>query len=259
MRHEFMPEDIRHLPRKKRREVVEWCDQVPVLAFNCGRYDLNLIKEHFAELLADTTKKVQVTKKANTTMFMKTDGFRFLDIVNYLGPGTSYEAWVKAYGCSGKKSWLPYEWLDTSEKLNYSGLPDYLAWYSKLKGSFVLKLSEFKECKKIFKEKGIKTFADWLRYYNNLDVAPGLKALEKMRALYTEKGIDILKDVVSLPGVSLHYPLRGTIERGAELYSPCKEGYDMLKNAMVGGPSIVFKRHHEAVVTPIRPHRFTKT
>ena len=149
-----MPEDIRHLLRKKRREVVEWCDQVPVQGFNCGRYDLNLIKEHFAELLADTTKKLQIAKKANTTMFMKTDGFCFLDIINYLSPGTSYEAWVKAYGCSGKKSWLPYEWLDTPEKLNYAGLPDYPSWSSKLKGSFLLKLSEFKECKKIFKKKG---------------------------------------------------------------------------------------------------------
>jgi len=90
-------------------------------------------------------------------------------------------------------------------------------------------------------------------------VAPDLEALEKMRAFYTEKGIDILKDAVSLPGVSLHYLLRGTIERGAELYSPSKEAYAMLKNAMVGGPSIVFKRYHEAVVTPIRPHRFAKT
>ena len=122
-------------------------------------------------------------------------------------------------------------------------------------GCFVLKLSEFKECKKIFKEKGMKTFADWLRYCNNLDVARGLEALEKMRALYTEKGIGILKDAVSLPGVSLHYLLRGTIERGANLYSPCKEAYDMLKNAMVDGRSIVFKRHHEGGVTPIRTHR----
>ena len=99
----------------------------------------------------------------------------------------------------------------------------------------------------------MQTFADWLHYYNNLNVAPGLEALEMMRAFYTEKGIDILKDAVSLPGVSLHYLLRGTIERGADLYSPCKEAYDMLKNAMVRGPSIVFKRRHEADVTQIRP------
>ena len=33
------------------------------LGFNCGHCDFNLIKEHFAELLADTTAKVQVGKK----------------------------------------------------------------------------------------------------------------------------------------------------------------------------------------------------
>ena len=96
-----MPEDIHLFTRKQRRDVVEWCDQVPVLRFNCGRYDLNLIKKHFAELLVDTT--------ANTTMFMKTGGFLFFYIINYLGPGTSYEAWEKEYGCPGQKSWLPYE------------------------------------------------------------------------------------------------------------------------------------------------------
>lgn len=71
------------------------------------------------------------------------------------------------------------------------------------------------EWKTIFQEKTTQTFADWLRYYNDLDEAPGLEALEKMRAFYTDKGIAILKDAISLPGVSLHYLLRGTIERGA--------------------------------------------
>ena len=85
-----------------------------------------------------------------------------------------------------------------------------------------MKLSEFKECRRVFKETEMKTFVGWLHYYYNLDVVPGLEALEKMRAFYTEKGIDILKDAVSLPGVSLHYLLRGTTERGAELYSPSK-------------------------------------
>ena len=48
-------------------------------------------------------------------------------------------------------------------------------------------------------------FADWLPCYSNLDVVPRLEALEKMKAYYTEKGIDILKNANSLPGVSLHY------------------------------------------------------
>ena len=64
VRREFMPKDTHLIIRKRLRAITEWCDQVPVLGFNCGRYDLNLIKEHFAELLADTTSKVQVAKKS---------------------------------------------------------------------------------------------------------------------------------------------------------------------------------------------------
>jgi len=77
-----------------------------------------------------------------------------------------------------------------------------------------------------------------------------------MKAFYTAKGIDILKDAVSLPGVTMHYLLRGSIERDAELYSPGQEAYEMLKEAVVGGQSLVFTRYHEAGVTSIRPHLF---
>ena len=85
----FMPEDLHMCTAKRRRALVEWFDQVPILGFNSGRYDLNLIKEHFAELLADTTGKVQIGRNAI--------------------PGASYDEWVKAYGCSLQKSWFPYE------------------------------------------------------------------------------------------------------------------------------------------------------
>ena len=242
------------LSNKAHSRMLEWCAQVPVVGFNSGRYDLNLIKEHFMEELADLGN-VHVGKKANTTMFIKTLTLLFLDIINYLGPGTSYDSWIKAYGASAQKAWLPYEWLDSPDKLDYPGLPDYIHWYSKLKGEYVLKLSEFIGCRKLFRQKGMRTFRDWLEYYNNLDVAPGLEALEKMRGFYSSKGIDILKDAVSLPGVSLHYLLRGALERGEEFWSPSSEAYDLLKKGMVGGPSIVFKRFHEAGQTKIRPHR----
>ena len=258
VRAEFLPADLNLLPKDQRKKIEEWCNQVPVTGFNSGTYDLNLIKKYFAERLADTTNKVRVAKNGNKIMFLLTSGFRFLDIINYLGPGTSYEKWVKAYECKTVKSWFPYEWFDRPEKLDYPGLPDYLDWYSKLKGDFVLKLSEWKACQKLFREKGMKTFKDWVRYYNNLDVAPGLEALEKMKNFYTEKGIDIMKDAVSIPGVSLHYLLKGAIERNADLYSPSKEAYDMLKEAVVGGPSLVFTRYHEVGKTRIRSHQIAE-
>ena len=105
---------------------------------------------------------------------------------------------------------------------------------------------QFSGAQQIFKAKGMQTFADWLRYSSDPDVAPGLEALEEMRAFYTDKGIDISKDAVSLPGVSLHFLMRGTIERVPELYNPCKEAYAMLEEAGVGGQSLVFKRYLEA-------------
>ena len=256
----FMPDDVKMLTKAQRLKIEEWCDQVPVLGFNSGRYDLNLIREHFAERLSDTTGKVRVAKNGNKIVFILTKNFRFLDIINYLAPGTSHEKWVKAYECETVKSWFPYDWFDTPEKLDFRGLPKYEAWYSKLKGEYVLTREEWEGCPRLFKEKDMCTFADWLRYYNNLNVAPGLEALEKMRAFYTEKGIDILKDAVSIPGVSLHYLIRGFVEKekkkekGAELYSPCKEAYEMLKEAVVGGPSLVFTRYHEVGVTKIRSH-----
>ena len=256
VRAEFMPPDVNLIFKDQRKKIEEWCDQVPTLGFNSGSYDLNLIKNYFAEELAGTTNKVRVAKNGSKIMFILTDRLRFLDIINYLGPGTSYDRWVKAYECETTKSWLPYEWFDSQEKLDYPGLPEYEHWFSKLKKEYVLTREEWKACKQTFKEKGMKTFKDWLEYYNNLDVAPGLEALEKMKKFYIEKGIDILKDAVSIPGVSLHYLLKGAIERKAELYAPSKEAYEMLKGAVVGGPSLVFTRYHEAGKTRIRSHQY---
>ena len=254
----FKPDDINMFTKTHRLKIEEWCNQVPVLRFNSGKYDLNLIRKHFAELIADTADRVRVAKNGNKIMYILTKNSRFLDIINYLGPGTSYEKWVKAYECESEKSWFPYEWFDSIEKLDFKGLPDYEHWYSKLKGCYLLTKTELEGCKKLFEEKGMKTFEDWLRYYNNHDVVPGLEALEKMRAFYSDKGIDILKDAVSIPGVSLHYLLRGCVERSADLYSPCKEAYEMLKAAVVGGPSLVFTREHEVGVTKIRSHRIAE-
>ena len=260
VRAKYIPKDFEMLPKKVRRAIDEWTDQVPVVGFNSGKYDLNLIKQHFVGELADTCKTVQVGKKAHQTMFLITTKLRFLDVINYLGPGTSYDKWVKAYGCKHTKSWFPYEWFDSPEKLAYKGLPDYLDWYSKLKNKYLLKLSDWKNCKRIFREKGMQTFGDWLERYNNLDVEPFLEALNKMKSFYSDRGIDILKDAVSLPGVSLQYLMRGTLsaKNPPELYSPSKEAYEMLKASVVGGPSIVFTRLHEAGKTKIRSHQYTK-
>ena len=252
--------DIDGIPEKQGEEIVKWVYQVPVLGFNSGHYDLKLIRQHFIPLLAQDPGTFAAEKNGRI-MFINTPKFKFLDVLNYLGPGITYEKWVKTYGATLAKSWLPYEWFDSPDKLDFPGLPPYMAWYSKLKGEYVLTLKEYDDCHRIFKERGMQTFGDWLEYYNNLDVAPFLEALQKMKEFYTALGIDILKDAVSLPGVSEKYILRKTLQprwgyKPPELYSPNKEAYAMLKAAVVGGPSLVFTRRHVAGETRIRSHQY---
>ena len=257
---EFSFTELEGIPEKQGNELVKWFYQVPVLGFNSGHYDLKLIRKHFIPLLAQDPGTFAAEKNGRI-MFINTPKFKFLDVLNYLGPGITYEKWVKTYGATLTKSWLPYEWLDSPDKLDFPGLPPYMAWYSKLKGEYVLTLKEYDDCHRIFKERGMQTFGDWLEYYNNLDVAPFLEALQKMKEFYTSLGIDILKDAVSLPGVSEKYILRKTLQprwgyKPPELYSPNKEAYAMLKAAVVGGPSLVFTRKHVAGETRIRSHQY---
>ena len=87
------------------------------------------------------------------------------------------------YGSSQTKSWLPYEWLDCADKLDYDGLPLNRCWFSKLKNEFVLLQEEYEVCQQVFREQGMRTFDCWLEYYNNLDASPFLEAQEKRRIL----------------------------------------------------------------------------
>ena len=104
--------------------------------------------------------------------------------------------------------------------------------------------TELEECKQTFADRGIRTFRDRLRYYNDLDVVPDLEALVKMQTLYGDLGINIFKDAVFILGVSLQYLTRGTLPNAPEIYAPCPEGYKMLKGGVVGRLSIIFTRYH---------------
>jgi len=74
VRAEFVPEDIHLLTKDQQQKINEWCNQVPVMGFKSGSYDLNLIKNHFASTLAEVSKKVKVAKKGNKIMFLLTWG-----------------------------------------------------------------------------------------------------------------------------------------------------------------------------------------
>ena len=277
------------LSKETAKSYVNWVKQVPVFGFNSGRYDINMIKEYFVENLTSLSD-VNVAKKENSYMFLSTPNFKFLDIKNFLAPGLSYDAWCRAYGCELQKLSFPYEWFDSFKKLNHIGPVKYEEFYSSLKGGITISQEEYQNFCDEFHKRGCVTMKDWLKEYNLADVEPFIEALEKTREQYYPDEIDLLKDAVSIPGISMTYVLNKALKRKKysepDLFAPgepckcecssddcqkkgcekCKEirdnceictkneAYEMLTTGMIGGPSIVFCRHAEAGVSKIRSH-----
>ena len=69
---------------------------------------------------------------------------------DHQSPGTSYDKWMKTYGAELTKLWLPYEWFDTVEKLDYPELPSYWHWFSKLKNETVLTTKKYFQCRRVW-------------------------------------------------------------------------------------------------------------
>ena len=138
----YFPPDPEGIPTTQGNVIVNWINQVPVVGFNSGHYDLKLIRKYFVPVMTQD-KGIFAAEKNGRIMFINTPKFKFLDVMNYLAPGITYDKWVKTYGATLAKSWLPYEWFDSPDKLDYPRLPPYFAWYSQLKGSYVLSPKEY--------------------------------------------------------------------------------------------------------------------
>ena len=251
-----------------------------------------MIKEYFVKNLAEISN-VNVAKKENSYMFLSTPKFKFLDIKSYLAPGLSYAAWCRAYGTELQKLVFPYEWLDSFEKLNHKGPVKYEDFYSSLKGGETISQEQYQNFCEEFRKRGCETMEDWLEEYNLADVKPFINALEKTREQYYPDEIDLLKDAVSIPGISMNYVLNKALKMKKksepDLFAPgdpckckckvdcekfpcegckqtrkdCKihtknEAYEILTIGMVGGPSIVFCRYAEAGVSQIRSHIYSR-
>ena len=174
---------------------------IPIIGFNSGNYDINLTKdfrlvnyllgdkgvERLAEegLIIDVDDEGEKTedtahrpiefiaKKGNKYLAIQSQKLLWLDMSNYLAAGTSLDKFISLCG-TGKKLPMCYEWLDSFEKLNYPGLPPREEWYSSLKGKHITN-GEWKLAQKIWKDNNMKTFADYLEYYNNNDIEPFMK------------------------------------------------------------------------------------
>ena len=106
-----------------------WLQQLPVIGFDSGKYDINVIKRFFIPYLLtpsedeDEDKSCFVIKRLNTFMCFSTTKLRFVDVINYFAPGFSYDKYLKACGCTVQKGHFPYEYIDDLRKLEERSLP----------------------------------------------------------------------------------------------------------------------------------------
>ena len=96
------PPDFQMLPGEVKEQCRQWVNQVPVIGFNSGQYDLNMVKEYFLKQQISYNKDDEcnedlfAAKKENNYMFLTTSKFKSLHVKDYAGPGLSYDAsqWV---------------------------------------------------------------------------------------------------------------------------------------------------------------------
>ena len=246
------------------RQLQAWLHQLPVIGFNSSKYDLNAIKRFFVPLLIRNSDVEQascfVIKRQNTFMCLSTDKLKFVDICNYLAPGFSYDKYLKVYGCAQQKGHFPYEYMNDLCKLEDRALPPQSAFFSRLTSEGISD-TDYAAYQAVWRDNRMTTMRDYLIWYNNRDVEPFLEAIAKQATFYRDRHIEMFKDGISVPGLSLLY-LFTDLPPDTNFVNFNRTNSDLhqlVKYNIVGGPAIILHRYHEKDVTSQHPSSGQRT
>ena len=253
-----------------------YCKELAVFGFNSAGYDIKLIKKYlFKELCEHGQQPSFTVKKSGKYPCIKTEYFKFMDILQFLAPGYNLKSFFKAFGVSEQKGFFPYDYFTHAHQLDETTLPPYETFYSTIKGCNVLEEEQaafqklidqgkseqealqilrltskpktgpenYQWLQELWTENQWSTFADFLQWYNDLDVTPMLQAIENMNDFYKNIRIDFIHQASSLPGVAMKVCFNSITDPAAEFHlfnSKNKEIYQLFKENIVGGPSIIF-------------------
>ena len=267
--------------KKLKGQLYGWMHQLPVIGFNSGKYDLNAIKQLLIPYFLSTTSKTGeqeeeqeqeeqddkeenegigsffVIKRNNRFMCLSTDQLKFLDMITYIAPGFSYDKYLKAYGCEVTKGHFPYEYMDRLERLDDTALPSKQAFFSRLKNEGISD-KDYASCQVAWRDNAMTTLRDFLVWYNNRDVVPFLQAIDRQIAFYEQRGIDMFKQGISVPGLTLLYLFNDLPEKTyfTIFNEKNKDLHHLVKDHVVGGASLIFHRYHEKGVTTLRQNEY---
>ncbi len=230
--------------------------------------------------------KIHVTKRNSSYVTIQNNHFSFLDICQYLPPGTNLRRFFKAYSTSGSKLFFPYEYVTDFEKLE-GPIPPYPseAWESSLRGGVDMLSEEYDEyiasggdansqnrpftgqenynmMAEMWREKNVQTLEQWLKIYNNADVGPFVNAVENMQREYYNQNLDIFRIAVSIPGVARIKMMKYAQQQNVLfplVHRLDEDLFWLFKAQLCGGASIIFNRYVEVDKTEVTPGSGVKT
>ncbi len=84
----------------------KWIREVPVIGFNSGKYDCNIMKTYLYDMLfkyENNNQNIQALKTGNCYRVITSDHLKFLDVSQFLAAGTSLDKWLKLINAKFKK------------------------------------------------------------------------------------------------------------------------------------------------------------
>ena len=250
-----------------------------MFGFNSAGYDVKLIKKFvFRELCKQGQQPNFTVKKAGKYPCIKTEHLKFIYILQFLAPGYNLKSFLKAFGAAEQKGFFfPYDYFKHAEQLDETTLPSYetklstqplkavTSWKrnmlcvpktsrprkSKQEALHALRLpakpktgpENYQWLQQLLSENQSSTFADFLKWYNDLDVTLMIQAIENINEFYKNIRIDFIHQAISIPGVAMRVCFNSITDPAAEfhLFNPKnKDIYHLFKENIVGGPSIIF-------------------
>ena len=196
----------------------------------------------------------KLIKKGNAYLLLSSKKLKFLDMQALISPHASYSNWLKSLHIPGAaKSFFPFSWFDSLEKLKETRLPDRKWWTNDIRQE-KLTDEEWEEINSAWKTNGMKTMRCFLEYYNNKDVSHFIQGIQKQQEFWKEQGICMISQGVSLSGLSLklfdkHIPpdvYFGLLQKNEENF------ISYLRQSICGGLAQVFRRVHVSGITRIR-------
>ena len=101
-----------------------YCKELAVFGFNSAGYDIKLIKKYlFKDLCEHGQQPTFAVKRARKYPCIKTEYFKFMDILQFLAPGYNLKSFFKAFGVSEQKGFFPYDYFTHADQLDEATLP----------------------------------------------------------------------------------------------------------------------------------------